>query len=80
MRQHTKTQKQKCKKTKIQKYNSTNHKNAKNANKFKNYNYTNTQTQGASEEITIGAVGLGQHWSSGYITATYTLLYIMKQT
>ena len=58
LRQHTKTKMQEYKNTKIQKYKSTNHKNAK---KYKNYKYTNTQTQGASEEITIGAVGLGQH-------------------
>ena len=77
LRQHKKTQKQKCRNTKIQEYKSINHKNAE---KYKNYKYTNTQTQGASEEITIGAVGLGRHCHSGYITATYTLLHFIKQT
>ena len=76
LRQYKKTQKQKYKNAKIQEYKSTDHKNAE---KYKNYKYTNTQTQGASEEITIGAVGLGRYCSSAYITATYTMLHFKKK-
>ena len=76
LRQHTKKEKQKCKNTNIQKHEKTKVQKWK---KYENYKYTNTQTQGASEEITIGAVGFGRPCSSGYITATYTLLHFIKQ-
>ena len=75
LRQHTKKEKQKCKNTNIQKHEKTKVQKWK---KYENYKYTNTQTQGASEEITIGAVGLGLSFRLHHCNVHLATLYKTK--